>query len=136
MTLVNTFDRDIATEDAAFGTPEIGFGIYASMAGPTGRLLLNRKRAGWLLLNGERISAATARDWRLANEVVAGTNLETHCADLAERIVGFEPAALGAIRGSLDAVPGGATDWRRAPEYGQGVNAAIRAAADGSRFRT
>jgi enoyl-CoA hydratase/carnithine racemase len=133
MTLVNTCDLAIAAEDAAFGTPEIGFGAYASMAGPTARLLLNRKRAGWLLLTGERISAATAFDWGLVNEVVPGTDLEARCAELAARIAVFDPVALTAIKTSLDAVPGAATNWQQALVYGQGVNAEIRGASAGSR---
>lgn len=126
MTLVNTCDLAIAAEDAAFGTPEIGFGSYASMAGPTARLLLNRKRAGWLLLTGERISAATALEWGLVNEVVAETDLAARCAELAARIAAFDSVALTAIKTSLDAVPGATADWRQVLVYGQGVNAAIR----------
>lgn len=129
MTLVNTCDLALAAEDAAFGTPEIGFATYASMAGPTSRLLLNRKRAGWLLLTGERIDAVTARDWGLVNAVVAPAELDARCADLAARIAGFNAAALTAIKASLDAVPGATVDWERALVFGQGVNAAIRGAA-------
>ncbi|CAA2158584.1 Enoyl-CoA-hydratase [Methylobacterium brachiatum] len=133
MTLVNTCDLAIAAEDATFGTPEVNFATYASMAGPTSRLLLNRKRAGWLLLTGERVSANTARDWGLINDVVAPDALNACCAELASRMVGFDPVALSAIKKSLDAVPGAATDWQQALVYGQGVNAEIRGASAGSR---
>ena len=126
MTLVNTCDLAIASDDAEFGTPEVNFATYASMAGPTARLLLNRKRAGWLLLTGERIGAETARDWGVVNEVVAPGALDARCAELAARMAGFDPVALAAIKGSLDAVPSAAVDWRQALVYGQGVNVAIR----------
>lgn len=126
MTLVNVCDLAVAAEDAQLGTPEIGFATYASMAGPTARLLLNRKRAGWLLLTGERIDAVTARDWGLVNEVVAADRLDARCAELAARIAGFDATALAAIKASLDAVPGTAMDWQQALIYGQGVNTAIR----------
>ncbi|MCJ2070806.1 enoyl-CoA hydratase/isomerase family protein [Methylobacterium sp. J-030] len=126
MTLVNSCDLAIAAEDAEFGTPEISFATYASMAGPTARLLLNRKRAGWLLLTGERISASTAHNWGLVNEVVTADHLEARCAELAARIAGFDATALSMIKATLDAVPGAATDWREVLIYGQGVNAAIR----------
>lgn len=126
MTLINTCDLAIAAEDAELGTPEIGFSTYASMAGPTARLLLNRKRTAWLLLTGERIGAATALDWGLVNEVVARDHLDARCAELAARIAGFDATALAAVKASLDAVPGAVTDWRRALVYGQGVNATIR----------
>lgn len=132
MTLVNVCDLAVAAEDAELGTPEIGFATYASMAGPTARLLLNRKRAGWLLLTGERIGAATALDWGLVNEVVAADRLDARCAELAARIAGFDATALAAIKGSLDAVPGTAADWRQALVYGQGVNTAIRDARAGA----
>jgi enoyl-CoA hydratase/carnithine racemase len=128
MTLVNFCDLAVSAEDAAFGTPEVGFATYASMAGPTARLLLNRKRAGWLLLAGERIDAATAFDWGLVNEVVPAGRLAARCAEIAVRLAKFDPAALAAIKASLDAVPGADADWRQALVYGQGVNAAIRAA--------
>ncbi|MCJ2052903.1 enoyl-CoA hydratase/isomerase family protein [Methylobacterium sp. J-070] len=128
LTLVNVCDLAIAAEDAAFGTPEIGFATYASMAGPTSRLLLNRKRAAWLLLTGERIDATTALDWGLVNEVVPVGRLAGRCAEIAARLAGFDATALPAIKASLDAVPGADADWRQALVYGQGVNAAIRAA--------
>lgn len=126
MTLVNVCDLAVAAADAQFGTPEIGFATYASMAGPTARLLLNRKRAGWLLLTGERIDAATACAWGLVNEVVDPDSLDARCTKLAVRIAGFDAAALAAIKATLDSVPGAASDWRQALVYGQGINVAIR----------
>ena len=127
VTLVNMSDLALAAEDAALGAPEIGFARYASMAGPTAQLLVNRKRAAWFLLANQRIDAATARDWGMVNEVVPSAALMERCGILAASIARADPVALVEIKAALDHVPGEGIGWRAALEYGQGVNAAIQA---------
>ena len=125
VTLVNFCDLAVMAEDAELGTPEIGFATYASMAGPTSQILLNRKRAAWMLLANERIGAHQARDWGLVNEVCPGRQLLPRAGELAARIAGFDRAALIETKKALDRVPAEITGWREAITYGQTVNQAI-----------
>jgi enoyl-CoA hydratase/carnithine racemase len=126
MTLVNSCDLAIAASNATFACPEIGFATYASMAGPTSQLLLTRKRAAWLLLTNERLDAATLEQWGLVNEVLPPAELLPRARELAERIAGFDAAAIAETKKALAHVPNEITGWREAMEYGQTVNTAIR----------
>lgn len=130
MTLVNSCDLAIAGASATFGCPEIGFATYASMAGPTTQQTVLRRRAAWLLLTGERIDAATAREWGLINEVVAASALDARVATLAERIAQFDPVALREVKRALNRVPAEITGWRAGMEFGQTVNETIRRQTD------
>ncbi|MDB5807805.1 MAG: hypothetical protein JWN73_5127 [Betaproteobacteria bacterium] len=127
LTLVNSCDLALAAQSASFGTPEVGFGAYASMAGPTmQRSGLTRKRVAWMLLAAPRLDAAGAERWGLINEVTADTDLLPRAAALAAEIAGRDAVALAEIKQTLDRLPPQA-GWREAMEYGQTVNAAIRA---------
>jgi len=128
VTLINSCDLALASDDASIGCPEIGFASYASMAGPTLQLSgLSRKRAAWMLLTAPRIDALTAERWGLINEVVPADALLTRASALATQIAGYDAAALAEIKQTLDHIPAQVADWRGAMEYGQSVNAAIRA---------
>jgi enoyl-CoA hydratase/carnithine racemase len=127
LTLVNSCDLAIAAEGASFGTPEIGFGSYASMAGPTmQRSGLTRKRVAWMLLAAPRIDAATAERWGLINEFTGDAQLLPRAAALAAQIATYDAIALAEIKQTLDRLPAQA-GWREAMEYGQTVNSVIRA---------
>ena len=132
VTLVHACDLALAASAASFGCPELTSGGYASMAGPTSRLLLPRKRAAWLLLSGERVDATTAERWGVVNAVLDDAALLPRACALAERIAGYDPAALAETKASLDHGPGDAGPgiWREAMAHGQGVAAAIRAARE------
>ena len=129
MTLVNCCDLALAASDAEFGTPEIAFATYASMAGPTGQMLINRKRAAWMLLNPDRLSAQTACDWGLINEVTEPRALQAAAEALASRLAGFDGDALAETKSALNAIPAMNQDWEAAMQYGQTVNTAIRSKA-------
>ena len=127
LTLVNSCDLAIAAHSATFGTPEIGFGTYASMAGPTlQRSALTRKRLAWMLLTAPHIDALTAERWGMINEVTGDEVLLARAAALAQQVAAYDPDALAEIKRTVDALPAQA-GWREAMEYGQTVNAAIRA---------
>jgi enoyl-CoA hydratase/carnithine racemase len=126
VTLVNSCDLAIASEQATIGCPELGFGVYAGASGPTSLLSLPRKRAAWLLLTADRIDAATAERWGMVNEVVPHDMLAARAHALAARIAGFHAAAIDETKKSLDQVPAVVADWEGAMRYGQTVNAAIR----------
>jgi enoyl-CoA hydratase/carnithine racemase len=127
LTLVNSCDLAIAAQSATFATPEIGFGSYASMAGPTlQRSALTRKRLAWMLLTAPRLAAVTAERWGLINEAVPDEELMQRAGALAQQVAGYDPVAIAEIKSSVDALPPQA-GWREAMEYGQTVNEAIRA---------
>lgn len=124
-TLVNTCDLALAAEDASFGMPEIGFGIYPSPAGPAAQLTLPRKRAAWLALTAKRIDGRTAEAWGLVNRAVHKAELLPEAEALARHIAQFDAAALSETKRALDRIPG--IDWTRAFAEGAAVNDRIRA---------
>ena len=126
VTLINSSDLALASATATLGCPEISFAAFASMAGPTSQLLVNRKRAAWLLLANTPLDALTAERWGLLNEVVPSDQLMTRTAQLARTIAGFDSTALEETKKALQAVPEGLNAWRTGMEQGQQVNAAIR----------
>ncbi len=126
VTLINSSDLALASATATLGCPEISFAAFASMAGPTSQLLVNRKRAAWLLLANTPLDALTAERWGLLNEVVPSDQLMTRTAQLAQTIAGFDSTALEETKKALQAVPEGFNAWRTGMEQGQQVNAAIR----------
>ncbi|MBV7482290.1 enoyl-CoA hydratase/isomerase family protein [Bordetella sp. BOR01] len=127
VTLMNSCDLALASDNATFACPELGFATYASASGPTTQLSgIARKRAAWLLLTTERLDATTVERWGLLNEVVAPPALLPRAAALAERLAGYDPVALTAVKQALDHIPAVIRGWREAMEYGQRVNAGIR----------
>lgn len=126
VTLINSSDLALAADTATLGCPEISFAAYASMAGPTSQLLVNRKRAAWLLLANTPLDASMAERWGLLNEVVPDDQLMTRTAQLARTLASFDAAALEATKKALQSVPEGLNPWRTAMEQGQKVNADIR----------
>jgi enoyl-CoA hydratase/carnithine racemase len=84
--LVASCDLAVASETATFATPGVDIGLFCST--PMVALSRNvpRKHAMEMLLTGEPVSAAAARDMGLINRVVAaGTEREAAIA-LAQRI--------------------------------------------------
>ncbi len=130
VTLTGVCDLAIAADDAAFGMPEVGFGIYPNPAGPAAQLSLTRKRAAWLVLTAERISAAQAADWGLINEAVPRHALDARVAQVAKAMARFDAATLAHSKKAVDQIPLAIDDWATAFETGARVNAGIRAAGD------
>jgi enoyl-CoA hydratase/carnithine racemase len=84
--LVASCDLAVASEAATFATPGVDIGLFCST--PMVALSRNvpRKQAMEMLLTGEPVAAATARDIGLVNRVVAaGTEREAAIA-LAEKV--------------------------------------------------
>jgi enoyl-CoA hydratase/carnithine racemase len=84
--LVASCDLAVASEAAAFATPGVDIGLFCST--PMVALSRNvpRKQAMEMLLTGEPVSAATARDIGLVNRVVArGTERDAAIA-LAQKV--------------------------------------------------
>jgi enoyl-CoA hydratase/carnithine racemase len=84
--LVATCDLAVASEAATFATPGVDIGLFCST--PMVALSRNvpRKQAMEMLLTGEPISAATARDIGLINRVVAAGAERDAAIALAQKV--------------------------------------------------
>lgn len=126
VTLVNTSDLSIAAEDAEFGMPEAGFGVYPGLAGPSTQLRTNLKRAAWMVLTAERITGRTAQEWGLVNKAVPLAELQAEAEAVARKIARYDAATLEWCKKALWQVPMNITNYTAALEYGFAVNAEIR----------
>ena len=129
-TLISVCDLAVASEEASIGCPEMGFATYPAMAGPGIQFSLSRKRAAWLVLTTNRIDGRIAEQWGLVNEAVPHERLLERASELAAEIAKFDGVALAESKKALDAIPLRLSDWASALDYGQEVNAAIRAQTD------
>lgn len=84
--LVAACDLAVASDDARFATPGVKIGLFCSTPMVPLSRAIGRKRALEMLLTGELVDAATARDWGLVNRVVPLEQLDEAVAELAERI--------------------------------------------------
>jgi len=84
--LVASCDLAVASEAATFATPGVDIGLFCST--PMVALSRNvpRKQAMEMLLTGEPVSAATARDIGLVNRVVAAGTERDAAIALAEKV--------------------------------------------------
>ena len=130
VTLTGVCDLAIADEDAEFGLPEVGFGMYANPAGPAVQLALSRKRAAWMLLTAERIHAQQALEWGLINETTPRGQLLQRADAIAARIAKFDGATLAACKRALDEIPLAINSWREAFDAGVKYNREIKASSD------
>lgn len=93
--LAATCDLVVAAEDARFATPGVKIGLFCS----TPMVALSRavpaRKAMEMLLTGEPISAAEARDFGLVNQVVPPAELEGATRALAEKIAAASGTVVG-----------------------------------------
>src|SRR5882757_5209813 len=89
--LVAACDLAIAAEGTRFATPGVKIGLFCSTPMVPVSRAVGRKRAMQMLLTGEPIDAATARDWGLVNRVVPADELEEAVSVLVERIAASSP---------------------------------------------
>jgi len=94
--LVAMCDLAVASSDARFAVSGINLGLFCS----TPSVALSRnvlaKPALEMLLTGDFIDAATARERGLVNRVVAAAELDAEVGRLAESIAAKSPAAIAA----------------------------------------
>ena len=102
--LAMSCDMRIASEKARFGQPEIKLGLIPG-GGGTQRLprLVGMGNAMRLILSGDMIPAAEAKEMGLVEQVVAPEELRNHTLALAERIATMSPATLGVAKEALRA---------------------------------
>lgn len=88
-------DIRIATEDATFGTPEIGLGLIPG-GGNTQRLarLIGKARAKELVFRGNHISAERATEWGILNRTVPETELDETVDEFVDDIATGPKTAL------------------------------------------
>ena len=84
--LVATCDLAVASEEARFAVSGVNLGLFCSTPSVALSRNLLRKQAFEMLMTGEFIDAAQARDWGLVNRVVPAAQLDGAVAQLAEAI--------------------------------------------------
>ncbi|MGP3637460.1 enoyl-CoA hydratase/isomerase family protein [Streptomyces sp. 24-1644] len=126
-TLINVADLAVAAAEAEIGMPEIGFGLYPTLAGPAAQLRLSPKHAAYLVLTAERIDGTTAAQWGLVNQAVPRAELDTAVTALAARVASFDAAALQWSKKALWKIPGEISEWTGAIAYGHEVADELRA---------
>ena len=85
--LVANCDLAVAAEDARFAVSGINLGLFCSTPAVPLSRNMGRKQALHMLLTGDFISAQTAQQYGLVNEVVAAAELEQATTTLAQKIV-------------------------------------------------
>jgi enoyl-CoA hydratase/carnithine racemase len=85
--LVANCDLAVATEDARFAVSGINVGLFCSTPAVPLSRNMGRKQAMHMLLTGDFISAQTAQQYGLVNEVVSVAELEQATMTLAQKIV-------------------------------------------------
>lgn len=124
LTLVNVSDLAVAAAGATFGMPEVAFGSFPRLAGPsTVARGIAPKNVSWMALTTERVDAATALSWGLINKVVAPEDLMGYVENLARKIAGFDDTVLTWTKRGLAAVEN--LELEKALEFGRYVRAMI-----------
>jgi E-phenylitaconyl-CoA hydratase len=134
LTLVTRCDFVIAADDAEFGFPEVRLGVPTIVGA-----LRMPDRVGWsnameLLLTGDRIDAARAREIGLAWKVVPRADLMDEAHRLADRLLQAAPLAARATKEM--AARGRSLPWAEAVRFGETmrrVAGRTEDAAEGSR---
>ena len=98
LTLVTWCDFVIASDRAEFGYPEVGIGVPTIVGAIRLPQRINWQYAMELLLTGERIDAARAKDIGLAGWVVPHDDLMREARALADRLVRAAPLAARATK--------------------------------------
>lgn len=89
--LVASCDLAIATDQSSFATPGVNIGLFCSTPMVALSRNLSRKHAMEMLLTGETIDAATAREFGLINRVVPREYLNQIVAKYAQTIASKSP---------------------------------------------
>ena len=98
LTLVAACDFVIASERAEFGFPEVLLGVPTIQGAVRMPRLVGWQGAMELLLTGERVDAATAREMGLVRKVVPHERLMDEARALAERLCRAAPLAVRATK--------------------------------------
>lgn len=93
--LAASCDMVVAADDAVFGCPESGIGLFPMMImAALKRSVGSRPKCMEFLMTGDRMDAREAERIGLVNRVVAREKLEEETMSLAEKIASKSPAAI------------------------------------------
>jgi enoyl-CoA hydratase/carnithine racemase len=92
--LVGACDLAVASDNAKFAVSGINVGLFCSTPSVALSRNVSRKRAMEMLVTGEFIDAATARDYGLVNRVVPADRLDAEVKHLAAEIMAKSPVAV------------------------------------------
>ncbi len=94
----------VASDNAAFGQPEVNLGIIPGYGG-TQRMtqLVGKGKAFELLMTGDTIKAQEAKEWGLVNYVVSQPELLPKCIEILKRIFTKAPMAIGMVVDCINA---------------------------------
>ncbi|MGE0225622.1 MAG: enoyl-CoA hydratase [Acetobacteraceae bacterium] len=92
--LVATADLAVAADTARFATPGVNIGLFCSTPMVALTRAVGRKAAMEMLLTGDLVDAALARELGLINRVVPEADLAAATLDLARRIASKSPLTL------------------------------------------
>ena len=87
-------DLRIAAEGTKFAMPEVKLGIPSVVEAALLPRLMGSGRAAWLVLTGEAIDAARARDWGLVEEVCAAGELDQTLERVVQSLLAADAGAL------------------------------------------
>ncbi len=93
--LVAACDLAICSDDARFATPGVNIGLFCSTPMVPISRAVGRKRAMYMLLTGDMISAQQAVDWGLVNQAVPIKELESRVDNLVQAIAKASPNIVG-----------------------------------------
>lgn len=125
-TLINSCDLAIAADDASIGMPEIGFGLYPGLAGPSTQFRIAHKRAAWMVFTAGRIDGRTAESWGMVNASVPRDRLQDEALELARSVARFDASALEWSKKAMWTMPALTTNWGDAFDYGLFINSQLR----------
>ena len=92
--LVASADLAVAADTARFATPGVDIGLFCSTPMVALSRAVPRKQAMEMLMTGEMVDAARAREIGLVNRVVPEAELDGTITELASRIAGKSPLTL------------------------------------------
>ncbi|EJL67578.1 enoyl-CoA hydratase [Variovorax sp. 2RAF20] len=87
-------DLRIAADSAFLGMPEVVVGIPSIIHAALLPRLIGEARAGWMLLTGENIDCAKAKEWGLVDTMVPLDALDAEVARMAARLAGHGPQVM------------------------------------------
>ncbi|GAB1576581.1 enoyl-CoA hydratase [Bordetella petrii] len=87
-------DLRICADSAQFGMPEVKVGIPSVIHAALMPRLIGAANSAWLLLTGELVDAARAREWGLVNQAVPMDRLDEAVRGLAESFAALGPAVV------------------------------------------
>jgi enoyl-CoA hydratase/carnithine racemase len=87
-------DLIVAKDSAEFGTPEINLGLFPFMIMALVYRNVPRKTANQMLLLGERMSAAEAREAGIVNRVVGDDGFDAAVDEWARKLAGKSPVVM------------------------------------------